>query len=122
MIIVSVLSSSFVSCGSDKKDDVGDDSKAIIGTWVQTIESSNRKLSLVLKADGNGYWLVDRNGKVSNDGDFTYTYKNNIVTMRYKDDGEKPGNGYVEEFTVLEVTSQKLVIFYDQSRRTFYKE
>ena len=42
--------------------------------------------------------------------------------MRYKDDGEKPGNGYVEEFTVLEVTSQKLVIFYDQSRRTFYKE
>lgn len=122
MIIVSVLSSSFVSCGSDKKDDVGDDSKAIIGTWVETNETSNTKLSLVLKADGNGYWLVDQNGKVSNDGDFTYTYKNNIVTMRYKDDDEKPANGYVEEFTVLEVTSQKLVILYDQRRRTFYKE
>lgn len=122
ILMVVIIGCSFISCGSEKKDDVGDDSKAIIGTWVQIIETSNTKLSLVLKADGNGYWLVDRNGKVSNDGDFTYTYKNNIVTMRYKDDDEKPGNGYVEEFTVLEVTSQKLVIFYDQSRRTFYKE
>lgn len=94
----------------------------IIGTWVETNENSNTKLYLVLQANGNGYWLVNQNGRVSEDGEFAYTYKNNILTLMYKESDEKPGNDDVEEIKVLELTSKKLVILYDQGRRIFYKE
>ena len=40
----------------------------------------------------------------------------------YKESDEKPGNDDVEEIKVLELTSKKLVILYDQGRRIFYKE
>jgi len=79
-------------------------------------------LYLVLQANGNGYWLVDQNGRVCEDGEFAYTYKNNILTLMYKESDEKPGNDDVEEIKVLELTSKKLVILYDQGRRIFYKE
>ncbi len=106
ILMVAIVSIGFASCGGD--DD--------IGTWMET-QDSGTKLYLVLLANGHGSWEVEQSkGHIENDGEFTYTYKDNVITISYVDDNT------VEKLYVIGLTADRLTIKYDDGgKHVFYR-
>ena len=116
--MVAIVSVGFVSCGDDEDDKNADDSDlySIVGTWMETRDSGT-KLYLVLLANGHGSWVVEQSkGHIENDGDFTYTYKDNVITISYTD------HNTVEKLYVIGLTADRLTIKYDDGgKHVFYR-
>lgn len=120
ILMVAVVSVGFVACGDDDNDDKksnNGDLTAIIGTWMET-QDSGTKLYLILLSNGHGSWEVEQSeGHIENDGDFTYTYKDNIITISYMD------SNTVEKLYVIGLTTDRLTIKYDDGgKHVFYRK
>ena len=118
-LMVSIMSVGFVSCGDDDDDEKKSNEgelTAIIGTWMET-QDSGTKLYLVLLANGHGSWEVEQSkGHIENDGEFTYTYKDNVITISYVDDNT------IEKLYVIGLTADRLTIKYDDGgKHVFYR-
>lgn len=119
ILMVAIVSVGFISCGNDVDDDKKSDNgdlTAIIGTWMET-QDSRTKLYLILLPNGRGSWEVEQSeGHIENDGEFTYTYKDNIITISYMD------SNTVEKLYVIGLTADRLTIKYDDGgKHVFYR-
>ncbi len=119
ILMVAIVSIGFASCGGDDDDEKKSNEgelTAIIGTWMET-QDSGTKLYLVLLANGHGSWEVEQSkGHIENDGEFTYTYKDNVITISYVDDNT------VEKLYVIGLTADRLTIKYDDGgKHVFYR-
>ncbi len=119
ILMVAIVSIGFASCGGDDDDEKKSNEgelTAISGTWMET-QDSGTKLYLVLLANGHGSWEVEQSkGHIENDGEFTYTYKDNVITISYVDDNT------VEKLYVIGLTADRLTIKYDDGgKHVFYR-
>ncbi len=118
ILMVAIISIGFASCNKDDEEDKkpnNEELTAIVGTWVETGDSGI-KLYLVLLANGHGSWEVEQNkGHVENDGEFTYTYKDNVITISYVD------SNTIEKLHVIGLTNDTLTIKWDGEKRVFYR-
>lgn len=115
IIMTGIMSIAFVSC-SKEDGDKEDNEESIVGTWMETQESGT-KLYLILLPNGYGSWVVEHNGRIDNDGEFTYTYNDNVITISYVD------SNTVERLYVIGLTADRLTIKYDDGgrKRVFYR-
>lgn len=116
VMMAAIVSVGSVSCSKDD-DSKKDDEKSIVGTWMETQESGT-KLYLILLPNGYGSWEVEQiNGRIDNDGEFTYTYNDNFITISYVD------SKTVERLYVIGLTADRLTIKYDDGGRkhVFYR-
>lgn len=115
IIMTGIMGIAFVSC-SKEDGDKEDNEESIVGTWMETQESGT-KLYLILLPNGYGSWEVEQiNGRIENDGEFTYTYKDNVITISYVD------SNTVERYYVIGLTAERLTIKEDDGRKyIFYR-
>lgn len=115
IMMAAIMSVGFVSCSKDDDGKKGDE-ESIVGTWMETQESGTN-LYLILLANGYGSWEVEQTkGSIVNDGEFTYTYKDNVITISYV------GSKTVERLYVIGLTSDRLTIKYDDGgKHVFYR-
>lgn len=118
ILMVAIISIGFASCNKDDEEDKkpnNEELTAIVGTWVETGDSGI-KLYLVLLANGHGSWEVEQNkGRIENDGEFTYTYKDHVITISYVD------SNTIEKLHVIGLTDDTLTIKWDGEKRVFYR-
>lgn len=110
-----IMSIAFVSC-SKEDSDKEDNEESVVGTWMETQESGTKPY-LILLPNGYGSWEVEQiNGRIENDGEFTYTYNDNVITISYVD------SNTVERYYVIGLTAERLTIKEDDGRKyIFYR-
>ena len=114
VMMAAIVSVGSVSCSKDD-DSKKDDEEAIVGTWMETQESGT-KLYLILLPNGYGSWVVEHNGRIDNDGEFTYAYNDNFITISYVD------SNTVERLYVIGLTADRLTIKHDDGgKHVFYR-
>ena len=80
-----------ISCGSDDNptptpQPPTPSQKSLVGTW--TYNFSSGYCEMTFNADGTGSYFEFDHGQIESNHQFTYTYKDNIVTIYY-DNGKK---------------------------------
>ena len=106
IMMVAMLSVSFISCGSDDDDDAGSVSSDIVGTWVA--HGGKRTVTYVFESNGSGkssYYYGGSSGYWrQGEGAFTWGRKGNTVTVKggywadINSDGETSEGTYNETF------------------------
>ena len=114
IMMVSPMSVTFTSCSDDDDEKQTNDAESIVGTWVEYQESGTN-LYLVLYANGLGCFQVERRGQLEDDGYFSYTYEDGVLSLYYKE------SSYVEYLYVQSMMTDRLSVIWDGSRRVFYR-
>lgn len=106
LLTILFMGLSFVSCSSDDNDDDGGNNteivESIVGTWKWS-DSEGYQL-ITFKSNGKGTWKEVDKEEVYEDS-FSYSYNSSKKVLKINWDDDDP-----EEWTVISLTSKKLVL------------
>ena len=102
ILMVAIVSVSFVSCGDDNEKD-GNDEVTILGTWALNFGTDDYCL-LTFYPDGTVKYQEYDNGEWDADDTYRYTYSDGILRFIYKNSKIR------EEIEVISLSATKLVL------------
>ena len=114
MMMVAMLSASFMACGDDDDDDDdnGSSSSSVVGTW--SGKDGSDYLSLTFKSGGNGTWTSryydSYSGTETERGSFTYEMEGKskgVITVEEYDSYY----GYETEYVYFEIEGKKMYLY-----------
>lgn len=110
----------FTSCSDDDDKDTNDNISisSIIGTWELNEEDLpyGYYYRMTFKTGGIGYY-EEKGSEYFKEG-FTYTYKNDILTIRYDDEYDD-----IDRYSIKSISKSKLILIdkYDDEKEIYYR-
>lgn len=122
-LLLAMICISLSSCNKDKDNDDNDGS-ALVGTWAWLSETNSEEYWVVFKADGTGYLWDSYKGKASPKEYFSYSFnkKSSMLFISYDGVDTEEYEEDLETAEVITLTDKKLVLDFEDSSLTFYRQ
>lgn len=119
MMMVALLSVTFVACSDDDDDDDSSSGSSVVGTWSGSWSYSDESetITLTFKSNGTGTYVdvyKDSYGTEKETGTFTYKMEGQskgIITLKYYDSYSY--SGYVTDYLYFEIKGKKMYLYED---------